>query len=114
VSFLTEQKLSDWIQSNSIAVVYFKSQTCGVCHVLLSKIEVLTNKLNIPLQVVDLTTNLHLAASQMVLNVPVTKVFHHQKEIWKEGAYQNLERLENLLLQLKNLDHEESVAESHT
>jgi len=56
-------------------------------------------EVDISIMVIDLTENLHLASSQMVLNVPVTKVFLHGREVWKEGAYQDLIKLNKFLHQ---------------
>lgn len=89
--------LDTLIQSNTKQVVFFKTKGCGVCTAQLPRVSSLCEQYGYALEVVDLSENLTLAASQMVLNVPVTKVFFSGKEIFKEGAYLRFEKLEQVL-----------------
>lgn len=99
MSSISEKTLTNWIHSNKLCVAYFKTQNCGVCQVMLPKIEQIVFELEIPLKVIELSNNLHLASSQMVLNVPVTKVFENGREVLKEGAYLDLNKLRTFLQQ---------------
>ncbi len=99
MSVITEETLTGWIASHAVCMVYFKTQNCGVCEVMLPKVKDLASGFYIPFLSIDLTENLHLASSQMVLNVPVTKVFVHNREVWKEGAYQDLLKLKKFIHQ---------------
>jgi hypothetical protein len=90
-------ELETLIQTNTKQVVFFKTKGCGVCTAQLPGVTSLCDQYGYPIEVIDLSENLALAASQMVLNVPVTKVFINGKEVFKEGAYLRFEKLEQLL-----------------
>lgn len=101
MSLIAEQELKDWLQSYKLAILYFKSDACGVCHVHLPKLQSLAQEMSIGFQVIDLQENPHLSGTQMVFNVPVTKVFYEGKEIFKEGAFLDFEKLKGMLVKLK-------------
>ncbi len=90
-------ELEQIIYSHTKQVLFFKAKGCGVCTAQLSRVIELCKKYAYPLEVIDLSDNLALAASQMVLNVPVTKVFVDHKEVFKEGAFLRFEKLEQVL-----------------
>jgi thiol-disulfide isomerase/thioredoxin len=98
---ISPQELSEWIQRQDIALLFFKTKACGVCQAQLSQIQALAEKQGVALKVVDLSENRHLAAEQMVLSAPVTKLFFEGKELFKEGAYLNFNRLSRLISQIK-------------
>lgn len=95
---ITEAKLNEWIGSQKLAILFFKSPDCGVCKMQLPRILSIAEKHGIPLQVIDLSENRHLAGAQMVLSVPVTKVFYQGREVYKEGAYLDWGRLEGVVV----------------
>lgn len=94
---LTEATLDDWLSKHPLAILFFKSLNCGICQLQLPRIKAIAEKQSIPLQVIDLAENRHLAGTQMVLSVPVTKVFYQGKEVYKEGAYLDLAGLEEII-----------------
>ncbi len=98
---ITEQELNDWINKRPISILFFKSKDCGICKVQLPRVQAIAEEHGFPLKVIDLSENLHLSAPQMVLNVPVTKVFFKGKEVFKEGAYLDLKRFNTFLTQLE-------------
>lgn len=98
---ITEQALNDWISSQTIGILFFKSKDCGICQVQLPRIQAIAEAQEVALKVIDLSENLHLSGPQMVLNIPVTKVFFAGREVFKEGAYLDLKRLNIFLSQLK-------------
>lgn len=100
---MTQNELNTFIQQNPIAVLYFKTNNCGVCEVILPRVEAITQPLNIPVLVVNVADNLELAAQNMVMNVPLTKVFVDGREVFKEGAYIRLNQLEDLLAQYNEM-----------
>jgi thiol-disulfide isomerase/thioredoxin len=97
----TEEDLKSFTGSKELAMLFFMTHGCGVCHTQVQRVEALSDKLSIPLRVVEMSDNQHLVASQMVLNVPVTKVFKDGNEVFKQGAYMDLQRLEDFLSTLK-------------
>ena len=100
MSNISEVSLSKWLSNHPLAMLFFKTKNCGVCAVQLPHIQSLAEELGVDLKVIDLSENMHLAASQMVLGAPVTKVFYQGREVFKEGAYLNFEKLRSRLLQL--------------
>ncbi|MEZ4685307.1 MAG: thioredoxin family protein [Bacteroidia bacterium] len=101
MAVISEASLSDWLRKHPLAILFFKTKDCGVCHTQLPHIQSLAEEIGIDVKVIDLSENMHLAASQMVLSAPVTKVFYQGKEVFKEGAYLNFEKLRSRLQQLK-------------
>lgn len=97
----TEEALNSFVNSNSLAILLFKSHGCGVCHAQMDRVEALANRMDVPLMAVEMSENRHLASSQMVLGVPFTKVFKDGKEVLKQGAYLDYGRLEEVLEILK-------------
>lgn len=97
---ISEQDLNDWIGSNTIAVLFFKSKACGVCHVQFPHVQSAAREAGVAFKAIDLSENLHLASAHMVLSTPLTKVFFEGKEVFKEGAYLDLNKLGRLLEQL--------------
>ncbi|MGA1665496.1 MAG: thioredoxin family protein, partial [Bacteroidia bacterium] len=73
--------------ASPISILYFKGDDCTVCHFLGPKVKQLEEELQVPLLEVDMPGNLHLAATEMVLSVPVVKLYVEGREVWKEGAY---------------------------
>ena len=97
---ISEQELTDWIQQYPIVILFFKSKGCSVCTQQLPRIEKIAQDKGIPFKAIDLSENLSLSSSQMVLNVPVTKIFLEGKEIFKEGAFIDFNKIETILNQL--------------
>jgi thiol-disulfide isomerase/thioredoxin len=98
---VSPQELSEWIQRQDIALLFFKTKGCGVCQAQLPQLQALAEKQQLALRVIDLSENRHLVAEQMVLSAPVTKLFFEGKELFKEGAYLNFNRLNRLISQIK-------------
>ncbi|MBN1952015.1 MAG: thioredoxin family protein [Bacteroidales bacterium] len=101
MSQLSEQELNNWIGGHEVAILYFKLESCGVCHVHLPKLQSLAEEMKVGLKVIDLQENPHLSGAQMVFTVPVTKVFYQGREQYKEGAYLDFTKLKNILNQLR-------------
>lgn len=90
-------------EKHTIIGVYFKSENCGVCSALLPRIQELFDRKAIHLEVVDLPASPELMGTEMVMNVPVLKIFHNKKEVFKEGAYMNLKKVSQLLFELEKV-----------
>ncbi len=99
----TSNQLNTLKEEHSVLGVYFKSENCGVCSALLPRIQELFERKSIHLEVVDLPSSPELMGTEMVMNVPVLKVFHNKKEVFKEGAYMNLKKVSQLLFELDKM-----------
>ena len=98
---ITNQELIDWIIEQEICVLFFKSTDCGVCQAQLPRVQAIAKNMEVAFKSINLTENPHLSGEQMVLSVPVTKVFYQGKELFKEGGYMDFERFSRLLTNLK-------------
>lgn len=84
---LQPEDIRSFTSTAPISLVYFKGDDCTVCHHLGPKVHQLATSLQIPILEIDMPSNLHLAATEMVLSVPVVKLYVEGREVWKEGAY---------------------------
>ena len=84
---LQPEDIRAFTHSSPLSLLYFKGDDCTVCHFLGPKVQQLAQALEVPLMEIDMPSNLHLAASEMVLSVPVVKLYVEGREVWKEGAY---------------------------
>lgn len=89
--------IQQFVQQHQLALVYFKGDDCTVCHALGPKLQQLAEALTVPLLSIDMPNNLHLAASEMVLSVPVVKLYADGREVAKEGAYLQIPHLQALI-----------------
>ncbi|MAX81345.1 MAG: hypothetical protein CL843_14385 [Crocinitomicaceae bacterium] len=96
---ITELQLKEFKQEHNLCGLYFKTANCGVCHVLLPRVEELFQRYNVPLMVIDLTENMHLSGAEMVMSAPVLKIFAKERQVFKEGAYMDLKKVGQLLFQ---------------
>lgn len=83
--------------------VYFKTDECRVCSALLPRLKETFTNHKIHLEVVNLKESPELVGTEMVMNVPVLKVFENQREVFKEGAYMNIKKVGDLLFQYNKM-----------
>ena len=100
---MTIQEIEQLKKDNDLIGVYFKSPQCGVCGALLPRIEETFNHHKVSLEVIDITQSQELIGHEMVMNVPVLKVFHRQRQAFKEGAYMDIKKVGQLLFQYSML-----------
>ena len=105
---MTQNELNTFIQENPIAVLHFKTNNCGVCEVIYPRVESIAEQFNVPILVVNVADNMELAAQNMVMNAPLTKVFVDGREVFKEGAYIRLDQLEDLLAKYSEMLKDEN------
>lgn len=89
--------IQQFVQQHRLAMVYFKGDDCTVCASLGPRLLALAANQSVPMLTIDMPTNLHLAASEMVLSVPVVKLYVDGIEIAKEGAYLQLSKWQALV-----------------
>lgn len=101
MSHLTASDIQSFVQQHPIALLYFKGDNCTVCHALGPKLSALREELDVPMLSIDMPSHLHLAATEMVLSVPVVKLYVEGREVAKEGAYLQVPQLETVIRQWK-------------
>ena len=91
---LTPSDIQTFVQQQPITLLYFKGDNCTVCQALGPKLRALSEALAVPMLTINMPDNLHLAATEMVLSVPVVKLYVEGREVAKEGAYLQVPQLE--------------------
>ncbi len=100
---ITPEDIRHFTAEHPLAFIYFKGDQCSICRQLGPEIAAFAKKHKIPLLEVDMPSNTELAASEMVLSVPVIKLYFEGKEFFKEGAYFRFSEVEKLLEKIKAL-----------
>lgn len=98
---ITPADLHYFTQKHRLALLYFQGEDCTVCRALAPKIAAIAAEEAVPLLTIDMPTNPHLAATEMVLSVPVVKLFVAGREVWKAGAYLQPAQLQKRILDYK-------------
>ncbi len=97
------EDIRSFTAQHPLAMLYFKGDQCTVCRQLEPEIKAFADKNELPLMLIDMPSNTELAASEMVLSVPVVKVYFDGREIFKEGAYLRLAELQRLIDKVRTL-----------
>jgi len=91
-------EITQFIQSNQMAVVYFTTEGCNVCKVLLPKIEeMLKNYPNVGLAKVDISKTLEAAGAYSVFAYPTILLYIDGKEFTRESRYISVESFEETI-----------------
>ena len=98
------EKIQDFIKENNLAFIYFSSNNCSVCHVLLPKIEELLKSYpKIKLGKVDIDHVTMAAGEFSVFTMPCILMFANGKEIIREARFISIIELEDKLDKYYNL-----------
>ncbi len=100
---ITPDDIREFTSAHALALVYFKGAQCSICRQIGPEIAAFAKRHEVPLLEVDMPSNTQLAASEMVLSVPVIKLYFEGREVFKEGAYFRFSELGQLLGKIKNL-----------
>lgn len=92
-----------FVQQHPIAMLYFKGDNCTLCQTLGPKLQLVALELEVPLLTIDMPNNLHLAATEMVLSIPVVKLYAAGREVAKVGAYLQIRSLQALIRHWKKV-----------
>lgn len=89
------EKLTELIKNNNMLMIYFGSDTCGVCKSMMPKVEnMIKNFPNIKAVRVEADKNLKIAADFNVFTVPVILLYIQGKETIREVRIISLDNLE--------------------
>ncbi|GCD11495.1 thioredoxin family protein [Clostridium tagluense] len=94
----TLNEMDKFIKNNTIAMIYFASESCSVCGVLLPKIEDMIigfPKLKISKVIVDKFTQ--AAGQYSIFTLPGILVYIEGKEIIREARFISVEMLEKTI-----------------
>lgn len=98
---ITPDDIRSFISEHPLALIYFKGDRCSICRQLGPEIAAFAQKQEIPLLEVDMPSNPGLAASEMVLSVPVIKLYFEGNEVFKEGAYFRYSKLREMIEKIR-------------
>ncbi|WP_315122119.1 thioredoxin family protein [uncultured Clostridium sp.] len=98
------EEINNFIEENTLALVYFSSDSCSVCHALLPKIEELLESYpKIKMGKVEID-NVTMAAGEFsVFTLPCILMFAESKEIIREARFISIMELEGKIHKYYNL-----------
>lgn len=99
IRVIKDSKDFDLAIEKPAAAIYFHSQACGVCNVLLPQLDELleTEYPKIPLYVVNANESMELCGSLTVFSFPTVLIFFEGKESFRIARNINLVSLKRML-----------------
>ena len=100
----TFDEMNEFIKNNTVVMIYFASEGCGVCGALLPKIEKMVikfQKLKIGKVKVDKFTE--AAGQYSIFTLPAILVYIEGKEIIREARFISVEMLEKTIERYYNI-----------
>jgi thioredoxin 1 len=94
----TLDEVDEFIKNNTIAMIYFASEGCNVCGVLLPKIEEMIIKFpKIKISKVQIDNFTEAAGQYSIFTLPAILVYIEGKEIIREARFISVEMLERTI-----------------
>ena len=94
----TLDEMDEFIKNNTIAMIYFASEGCSVCGVLLPKIEEMITKFpKLKISKVQVDKFMEAAGQYSIFTLPAILVYIEGKEIIREARFISVEILERTL-----------------
>jgi thioredoxin-like negative regulator of GroEL len=91
----TLDEMDEFIKNNTIAMIYFASEGCSVCGVLLPKIEEMLIKFpRIKIRKIKVDKFTEAAGQYSIFTLPAILVYIEGKEIIREARFISVEMLE--------------------
>lgn len=89
------EEINDLINNNEMLLIYFGSDTCGVCNSMMPKVEKMLKRFKeIKSVKVEPENSLELSAKYNVFTIPVIILFIQGKETIREARIISIENLE--------------------
>jgi thiol-disulfide isomerase/thioredoxin len=80
------------IKKETMVIIYFGGEGCGVCDVIRPKIEELTKDYpKIKTVIVDVEKSIEIASSYSIFTIPAILLFIEGKEVIREARYINVQ-----------------------
>jgi thioredoxin-like negative regulator of GroEL len=94
----TLDEMDEFIKNNTIAMIYFASEGCSVCGVLLPKIEEMIIKFpKVKISKVQIDNFTEAAGQYSIFTLPAILVYIEGKEIIREARFISVEMLERTI-----------------
>jgi len=101
------EKINDLINNNEMLLIYFGSDTCGVCNSMMPKIEKMLERFKeIKSVKVEPEKSLELSAKYNVFTIPVIILFIQGKETIREARIISIENFEQKISRYYKLFYE--------
>lgn len=92
------EELVAYIEEKELALLFIKTENCGVCDVMLEKVSRLLEQYqNVEKIVISLEEMRTISAQYLVFTAPTVLLFYEGKEILRESRFISLEKIERLL-----------------
>ncbi|PEB50927.1 thiol reductase thioredoxin [Bacillus pseudomycoides] len=96
--FQTIEELVAYIEEKDLALLFIKTENCGVCDVMLEKVSrLLEHYQGVENIVISLQDMREISGKYLVFTGPTVLLFHEGKEILRESRFISLEKIERVL-----------------
>ncbi|MBO1581179.1 thioredoxin family protein [Bacillus sp. XF8] len=96
------EELVAYIEEQRLLLLFIKTENCGVCDVMLEKVNHLLKQYHaVENIVISLQDMKEISAKYLVFTAPTILLFHEGKEILRESRFISLEKIERSLQLLK-------------
>lgn len=97
----TMQEYEQFIADNPIALVYYSTLLCGVCHVMKPQVESLVSLYpDVKMAEVVMDELPEISAQQTIFSSPAVIVYLETKEFIRQAGYLRLDQLDSMLQRL--------------
>lgn len=90
------------IEENENILFYGSDPWCIVCQDMKPQVDKLSEKLNIPIYNIDITENPVARGQLSLFTAPVVMLYNNGKEVYRQGRFLDLEKLEYVINNFKN------------
>ncbi|MED1568345.1 thioredoxin family protein [Bacillus paramycoides] len=96
--FQTVEELATYIEEQQLVLLFIKTENCGVCDVMLRKVNYVLEGYDYVEKVEVLLQDMQeIAGRYLVFTGPTVLLFHEGKEILRESRFISLENIERVL-----------------
>ncbi|WP_459502148.1 thioredoxin family protein [Bacillus sp. C1] len=96
--FQTIEELASYIEEQRLLLLFIKTENCGVCDVMLQKVNrLLAGYQGVENIVISLQDMRAISGKYLVFTAPTVLLFHEGKEILRESRFISLEKIERVL-----------------
>lgn len=99
-----KEDLEDFIEKDTMALIYFGSKGCGVCTALKPKMEEMLESFpKIAKAQVDVEKSLELSAAYNIFTIPAILMYVEGKEVLREARYISVREIKDKLERYYNI-----------
>lgn len=100
----SKEDLEDFISINTMALIYFGSEGCGVCRALKPKVEEMLESFpRIAKGQVDIEKSVELSAASSIFTIPAILVYVEAKEVLREARHISIREMKDKIQRYYNM-----------